>query len=89
MPAYSHIRGFGGSPVDIVIGTATFVLVLTIWAILVVLWHMRRAARDRQLRQRLGIELPVDETARVLRLWRGNQQASVVVPSGRSARSVA
>lgn len=60
---------------------SAFALVMSIWLIGVLWWSSRRAAKHRQLKQRLRFEEAHDDHARVLRLWKDGEEATTTVPN--------
>jgi len=68
-----------------VVGVSVFVLVLSIWAVAVLLWWVRRSARMERIQQRLDSYNRTQRGAesRVLRLWRHGKEATTVVPGER------
>ena len=66
---------------DLIVVTAVFGLVLTLWFIGLLAWSIRRAMRVRKVEARLGIEEEDDSGAkRTLRLWHDGQEATTTVP---------
>ena len=70
-----------------ILGAAAFGLVAALWMGFVMLWTMRRSARDRSVQERLGLLEATRGPDRVLRLWREGGLASTTVPGSVQAMS--
>src|SRR5881275_560330 len=64
---------------------AAFGLVLAIWVAAILLWSIRKSARERSIQERLGLLTTEQGPERVLRLWREGAVVSTTVP-GASAQ---
>ena len=73
---------------DFIMAAAVFLLVLSLWIAVVMLWARRRRIRTSKIKDRLGIQLPTRKKKRVLRLWHAGEQASTTVPVTVEARSL-
>lgn len=69
--------------IDIIMVAAVFVLCLSIWLGLVLLWSARRVAKQKRMEQRLGIVAGGDGESRVLHLWHDGGEATTVVQGAR------
>lgn len=66
--------------IELLTAAAAFVLILSVWMALVVLWSARRSKKRRQVEERLGILKESEGKTRVLNLWREEGRATTVVP---------
>ncbi len=67
---------------QLLLAAAAFVLVISLWMIVVVALSMRRVGQEKAIARRLGEFEADDDDVRVLRLWHEGQEASTVVPTG-------
>jgi len=68
---------------------AAFVLVAALWVAVMVVWSMRRGARDRTVQERLGLLAPAAGRERTLRLWREGRDVTTTVPGTGASMSLA
>ncbi len=73
---------------DFILAAAVFLLFLSLWIAVVMLWARRRLSQTSEIKHRLGIKLPTRKKKRVLRLWHAGEQASTTVPVTVEARSL-
>lgn len=72
----------------IVLAAAAFALVLSLWMAIVMLWSARRLSRLRRVQQRLGFDQDDTEQGRVLSLWQGETERTIIVPDKDKSWSV-
>ena len=62
-------------------GAAAFLLVLSLWSIVVFIVYVRRSVQTQRMEERLGLAAPQDyDNRRVLQLWRDGEYVRTVVP---------
>jgi tight adherence protein B len=68
------------NPADLVIMLAAFLLVLSLWGVLVWGWALHRASQVRDVEERLGLWDPEPGPKHVLRLWHDGREVTTAVP---------
>jgi tight adherence protein B len=72
------IAGISTEGIRVIMGLASFGLVLGIWLAVVLVWQLKRSRHSDRVQERLG--LVEEPRTRVLRLWHGAEENTVRVP---------